>query len=250
MKLPLSDLPLKVKLLIVAAGIAALIAAATGVRYMIYGPAADPSADRYPVRGIDISGHNGADIDFEAVAREGYRFVIMKSSEGSSFKDARYLSNIARARKAGLRVGVYHFFRFDAAGYMQALNFLHSLRGQRIDLPVVIDIEQWTNPTNRPTQRVIATLRTLIHRLEKEGLSVMIYTNKDGYDDFVAGRFPGYPLWICSLTDIDDSIDWTLWQYSHSGSVDGIDGAVDLNVFNGSPQQFEQWCDSAARRLL
>lgn len=70
---------------------------------------------RYEVRGIDISAHNGP-IDFERIRNEGIDFVFMKASEGSGFKDVAFFDNYRNARKAGLKVGAYHFFRFDEIG--------------------------------------------------------------------------------------------------------------------------------------
>lgn len=230
-------------LLAVAAALMAVVLPLPLLRSALSSPPADPTEEEYPVRGIDISAHNGQEIDFEAVRRQGFRFVIIKASEGSSFKDRRFYTNIARARRAGLKVGAYHFFRFDATGYAQALNFLHSLRGQRLDLPVVIDIEQWTNPAER-TQRVLSTLYTFIRHLEREGHRVMLYTNKDGWREYVEGRLVDFPLWIASMTEFDKPRDWTLWQYSHRGRVEGISGAVDLNVYNGTVEEWEQWCAS------
>lgn len=232
----------------IAAAFAATLLPLLLLRMPLSAPLASPSETEYPVRGIDISAHNGSEIDFEAVRRQGYRFVIIKSTEGSSFKDRRFAVNITRARKAGLKVGAYHFFRFDTTGYMQALNFLHSLRGQRLDLPVVIDLEQWTNPAER-TQRVLTTLYSFIRHLERNGHRVMLYTNKDGYEEYVAGRLVDFPLWIASMTELDKSIDWQFWQYSHRGRVDGISGAVDLNVFNGSVADWERWC-AANRQIM
>lgn len=222
---------------VVAAVVAAVVV--VGLRQCSGGGGFEPSWEAFPVRGIDISAHNG-DVDFEAVRSAGYRFVIIKATEGSSFKDSRFAANISRARRAGLKVGAYHFFRFDATGYMQWLNFLHSLRGQKLDLPVVIDIEQWTNPEYRTTPRVVATLKSLIYRLEREGHQVMLYTNKDGYEEFVSGRLDDYPLWICSFSPLPSGMHWDFWQYTHRGGVDGISGRVDLNVWNGTLEEWEK----------
>lgn len=207
-----------------------------------------PDAMLYPVRGIDISAHNG-EVDFEEVKRQGYSFVLIKASEGTAFKDSRFLTNISRARRAGLKVGAYHFFRFDATAYMQSLNFMHSLRGQKLDLPVVIDIEQWTNPNDRPARSVMANLRSLLRELEEQGHAVMLYTNKKGYDKFLAASFSGYPLWLCSFTEIEPDVEWTLWQYTHSGNVAGVKGKVDLNVFNGTEAQWRRWCAKHSRMM-
>ncbi|MDE6377369.1 MAG: hypothetical protein K2K72_01335, partial [Duncaniella sp.] len=81
----------------------------------------------YETVGIDISAHNG-EIDFNKVRDEGVKFVIVKATEGGTFKDRRFIENIRKAREAGLKVGAYHFFRFDTPGYIQGLNFVNSLK--------------------------------------------------------------------------------------------------------------------------
>lgn len=190
-----------------------------------------PSAELYPVRGIDISAHNG-DIDFGRLAAGGVDFVMMKATEGTNFKDVKFVDNYREARRAGLRVGAYHFFRFDSDSEMQALNFLHSVRNRHLDMPLAVDIEEWGNPDGLATSKIVASLRTMIGMLEAAGYGVVLYTNKDGYTRFVKGNFDNYPLWICSFADPPVAGDWDIWQYSHRGSLPGISGRVDLNVLN------------------
>lgn len=199
-----------------------------------------PDHEIYPITGIDISSHNG-EIDFDAVAHDGIDFVFIKSTEGATFKDRRFIDNYRKAREAGLKVGVYHFFRFDSPGYMQALNFLHNLGNRPIDLPVVIDIEEWTNPATPSTPLIRSRLAEMIDHLESHGHRVMIYTNKNGYRRFVKGYFDNYPLWICSLADEPSTLPWTMWQSTHNGSIKGIDHPVDINTFNGSRDKWEEW---------
>lgn len=195
----------------------------------------------YPVRGIDISAHNGA-VNFHAVRASGMEFVLVKATEGNGFKDSRFVDNVREARRAGLKVGAYHFFRFDAPGVTQAINFMHSVRGRKLDLPAVVDFEEWTNPSSVPDDTVAARLDAMLRHLRYNGYNVLIYTNKDGYERFVKGRFGDYPLWLCSFSRIDESEDWLLWQYSHRGEVPGVDGNVDLNVFRGDSAAWNEMC--------
>lgn len=232
----------------VAAAVAALVFFARPIyKALSPKPVEEGDLTEFPVRGIDISSHNGS-VDFDRAAALGIRFVIMKASEGSDFKDAAFIDNIRRAREAGLKVGVYHFFRFDADGRMQALNLLHSVRGRRLDMPLVIDLEEWGNP-QVATSAVVSRLETMLAALDDAGMSVMFYTNKDGYQRFIREHFKTYPLWICSFSDpplgqADDDA-WQLWQYSHRGWVSACGTPVDLNTFNGSRQQWEQWLRSS-----
>lgn len=200
----------------------------------------DPAA--YPVRGIDISAHNGV-VDFDKVASVGMDFVILKATEGATFKDKNFATNYRKARKAGLKVGAYHFFRFDVGGYMQALNLIHSIKGRRLELPVVIDVEEWSNPRDHTTHDILTRLQTMINTLEAHGYHVMLYSNKDGFEKFFSQQFAHYPLWLCSFTGAPEAGNMRLWQFSHVGRVSGVDGKVDINTFNGSAAAWQQWLD-------
>ena len=176
--------------------------------------------------------------------------MILKATEGTTFKDPRFNANYRNARRAGIPViGVYHFFRFDTDGEMQAINLISSLQGKTVDMPLVIDLEEWTNPADIYTHEVVGRLNSMINYIESNGYTVMFYTNKDGYQRFIREHFKTYPLWICSFSDpplgqADDDA-WQLWQYSHRGWVSACGTPVDLNTFNGSRQQWEQWLRSS-----
>ena len=199
-------------------------------RYYKSGPVVEPDEGLYPLRGIDVSAHNG-EVDYERVKDAGYDFVFIKATEGTDFQDKIFIDNIRKAKAAGLRVGAYHFFRFDTDGNLQAVNFMHALRNRSLDFPAVIDVEEWGNPKDGiATSQIVGRLRQMIDRLEYHGREVVLYTNKDSYNRFIKGNFDQYPLWICSFTELDNNLDWAVWQYSHSGSVDGVNGKVDLNA--------------------
>ena len=200
----------------------------------------DPAA--YPVRGIDISAHNGV-VDFDKVASVGMDFEILKATEGATFKDKNFATNYRKARKAGLKVGAYHFFRFDVGGYMQALNLMDSIKGRRLELPVEIDVEEWSNPRDHTTHDILTRLQTMINTLEAHGYHVMLYSNKDGFEKFFSQQFAHYPLWLCSFTGAPEAGNMRLWQFSHIGRVSGVDGKVDINTFNGSAAAWQQWLD-------
>lgn len=202
-----------------------------------------PDKSVYPVTGIDISAHNGT-VNFEQVAADSIDFVMIKATEGATFKDRAFADNYRRARKAGLKTGAYHFFRFDTPGHMQALNLLHSVRGRRLDMPLAIDVEDWTNPDNQPVEAVLERLREMTDYLQLHGYPLIIYTNKNGLDRYFEGQPRDIPLWICSFSQPDNALRWHLWQHTHRGNVSGIEGLVDLNTFNGSRSEWENWLDS------
>lgn len=209
----------------------------------------DVSRAEYPVKGIDISAHNG-NIDFAAVAADTVDFVYIKASEGENFRDTMFYHNYAGACRQGLCVGAYHYFRFDREGWRQGRNFLDAVRTLRFDLPLAIDIEEWGNASSYDTDEVEIQLRDMIDYLHEYGHSVIIYTNRDGYNRFIRFRFDTLPVWISSFTPRPLDARWSLWQHSHLGKVRGINGYTDINTFNGNREQWKAWLESFDRQQL
>ena len=89
-----------------------------------------------------------------------------------------------------------------------------------------------------------ATTAVAVNRLKKKGFEVMLYTNGDGYKNYIAGNLDGEYLWLCSFKSpgtLHKQYGHKIQQYSHWGTVDGVKGEVDLNVFNGSRGEWEKW---------
>ena len=199
--------------------------------------------EEYPIQGIDVSNHNGA-IDFARVAAGGISFVYVKASEGCSYRDPRFTANVEAAHLAGLTVGAYHFFRKDVPGGEQARNFIEATRPVQLELPMVIDVEDWGNSRFSRHYDVIRNLSDMVRALESHDYRLMIYTNKNGYHKYLHRHFPKLPLWLCAFTHptkLAESYNCIIHQYSHWGSVDGIEGEVDLNVFCGDSAAWHRW---------
>jgi len=198
--------------------------------------------NKYPIVGIDVSSHNG-DIDFEKVKADGYTFVIIKASEGVEHHDSRFADNYDRARAAGLKVGAYHFFRKKTDGLNQAKNFLETIGWRKLDLPLVVDVEDWSNDNHIGDDRTQKHLDDMLDNLRSRGHKVMVYTNGDGYKKYVKDGHVNINLWLCSFQQPDklERVPHQIQQYSHWGRVKGIWGDVDLNVFNGSEHEWQRW---------
>ena len=204
---------------------------------------------RYPVAGLDVSKHNG-EIDFEHVVADDYQFVFIKASEGKTYRDDAFETNYRRASDAGLMVGAYHFFRKNRTGEEQADNFLGAIKGKRLDLPLVIDLEDdWGNGATVSRETALQRVMTMISILKGKGYDVMIYTNKDGYEKYYKGMLGDCDLWLCSFTspDLLPDMSHRFQQFSHEGEVMGVDGDVDLNVFRGSKKEWARYLDNVKR---
>lgn len=203
----------------------------------------------YQVLGIDLSHHQQVK-DWQAVRKANVRFAYLKATEGLSVEDNKYSNYYDGAKKAGLRVGSYHFFIFERDAHKQARFFLTHLRYEKGDLPPVVDVEYESRNRRKPSNN--ASRRSELQRFSDEvfealGVYPVFYTNKECFRDIFEGTKMDNELWISHIsTEKEPNISshWVLWQYTHHGYVPGINGDVDKNVFNGTQDAFTQWINS------
>lgn len=204
--------------------------------------AAHPELERFPVWGLDVSHHQGA-IDWARVAEDRrLRFVYLKATEGGDWKDKRFEENWSAARKAGLRVGAYHFYTFCTAPELQAQNFLAVVPRDADALPPVIDLEFGGNcQLRRSADEVRADVATLAEALARAtGKTPILYVTGQAFWAFVQHRDLHLPLWVRSLWQEPTEPAWVFWQFANREQVDGITGPVDMNVFAGDESAFER----------
>lgn len=197
---------------------------------------------RGPVNGIDVSQHQGS-IDWAKVKADGYEFAIAKSSEGQDFLDPSFDRLRVRAMlKAGIVPGVYHYLRprGDRSGAREAAWFTqvisHAGYGKGF-LPPVVDIEE-TQLGPAATCKYLHQFTQLVRR--NLGVKPIVYTFPS-FGRTVLGEcgwLRDYRLWIAN-PDVDRPDvpppwkDFTIWQTTFTGRVDGISGDVDLNRIPG-----------------
>jgi lysozyme len=203
-----------------------------------------PVAARFPVHGIDVSHHQGA-IDWEAVKRDRVAFAYVKATEGADWRDPRFDENWDGAGRAGIPRGAYHYFTFCTPGATQADNFLAALRASDGDLPPVADVEFTGNCTRwESIARIRAELATFLDRVEAgAGRRPILYLTQTSHARIVAGHFPRHELWVRHVFLVPSQRRygrWLFWQFAHDGRVAGISKPVDLNVFHGTPAEFER----------
>ena len=164
--------------------------------------------------GIDVSAHQ-QDIDWQRVAASGVQFAILRAgyrgyTEGSIQEDAYFEQNLAGAIDAGLDVGVYFF--------SQAMDEQEAREEARSD---AMDLTSLTTVTD-----------TFCSEIEAAGYQAGLYFNQQlGYEELHLPSLQGYTFWLAEYNDTPSfTYDFDLWQYASDGSVDGIDGDVDLNL--------------------
>lgn len=202
----------------------------------------DINKEIYPITGIDISKHTGK-VDFKKVKNQNIDFVFIKATEGENYTDNTFFYNYLSAKELNIPIGTYHFFRFNKSGKSQAINFLSAIKGKKFDLPFVLDIEEWGNPSIKNTKEIIDDINQFISLVESQtGNNLIIYTNESGYNTFISEHFEKNDIWICSFNKSPNiNRRWTFWQHSHNGKFDFADGWVDINTFNGNTYQWQEY---------
>lgn len=210
--------------------------------FMTSPPYIDP--EQYPVKGIDVSSHNGL-MNLDAAAADGISFIFIKASEGDTFKDKNFRINYDKASHAGLKIGAYHFFRFDVGGVAQAKNLLQAIGHRPLDLGVAIDVEESHNAVGVDSLQIAHRLQAMVQYLNLSGYRVTFYSTREGYYEYVREIAPGACLWIASLNSVPINAEWTFRQYYHRGRVKGIRGDVDLDIFCGSREDWQNYLNGA-----
>jgi lysozyme len=196
-----------------------------------------PSKSTYPVRGIDVSHHQGT-IQWHRVKKSQVDFVYIKATEGGDKQDPKFKENWQGSTNAGIRHGAYHFFTLKTSGKNQAENFIKTVPVEDLALPPVIDLEFGGNSSDRPS--VEAFQRELLDFIEQiqvhYNTEPVIYTDQPFLDEYLKG-FIIQRLWIRSVFGKPNQL-WTFWQYSERRKISGINGFVDANVFQGTKSEF------------
>ncbi|MBN2036053.1 MAG: hypothetical protein JW768_04860 [Chitinispirillaceae bacterium] len=194
---------------------------------------------RYPVRGIDVSHHQGA-IDWKKAKETGrVDFVYIKATEGTDFIDPLFLKNWRAAKQSGIARGAYHFYSLHAPGAQQAGHFLRTVRQEKGDLPPVIDLEFENGGRAPPPKKKFRDqLDAFDRRISAAyGCAPVYYLNEDFHNYYFSGKPIKNRLWIRGIYHkpaIMQTTEWLFWQYSDIGRIGGIKEKVDLNVFRGS----------------
>ena len=219
----------------------------TGFRWRaLYGDAEYPEG--YEIHGIDISHYQGK-IDWEQLKNAmikgcPVRFVIIKSTEGSSQLDENFRENFNQVRDFGFIRGVYHFWSNKSTAREQAYYFLDQVHLTDGDLPPVLDIEH--KPADKSVEDFQRDVLTWLHIVEdKYHAKPIIYTYYKFKEQYLSAPvFDDYPYWIAHyyVDRVQYKGKWKFWQHTDVGKLPGIKGYVDFNIYNGSYYELKQLC--------
>lgn len=192
--------------------------------------------------GVDISKYQGY-VDFIKVKKAGVDFCILRVGArgygtGQLLLDSYFQENIKRASDAGLEIGVYFFSQAITVeeAVEEANMVLEQIAGYEVKYPVVFDMEYIENGTARVEQLDVnqktEIARAFLDTVESKGYTPMLYGKKEWLLTRVdLEKLERYDIWLSQYEDVPDyPYQFTMWQYTDMGKVDGISGKVDMNI--------------------
>lgn len=191
-------------------------------------------------QGVDLSEWQGDAVDFEKIKAQGYSFVILRAGFAST-RDATFETNYTKAKAAGLDVGVYLYSYADNAqeARAEAEAVKSWLKGKVLEYPIYFDLEDPNSHEGRSSAELTEISLAFLDAVAADGWLVGLYTSKSWLSHKVDAQkvCAQYECWMAQYLnsgtyDIYDEYDgrYGMWQYSASGSVDGVEGYVDMNV--------------------
>lgn len=184
--------------------------------------------------GIDVSKWQGT-VDWAKVKADGYHFAIVRAGYGkeASQVDPTFAANVEGAKNAGLYCGAYWYsYALNAAdAQAEAELFLQTVKGYQFDFPLVFDIEDSTQQSLSKST-IASIVDTFCSTVEKAGYYCTLYS----YASFLTNNVPAscqaeHDIWVAHTKTDKPAFSgaYGMWQYSHTGAVNGVSGSTDLN---------------------
>lgn len=192
--------------------------------------------------GVDVSEHQHY-IDWNTVAAEGIDFAFIRvgnrgTSEGRILQDEYFDYNIDAASRAGLDIGVYFFSQsINEDEAREEANFvLKKIKGKKISYPIVYDHEPISGVSSRAdnlsVEQMTKNAQAFCEVINDAGYNAMIYGNSRDLSRYDLSQLSSWGIWLAhygsSVPEWNNG--FSIWQYSNSGQINGIDTAVDLDI--------------------
>lgn len=201
------------------------------------------------LKGIDVSVYQG-DIDWDRV-KPHIDFTILRIGLGDdipSQDDAKFERNYAECVRLDIPFAVY-FFSYavnKAKVQTEIAHIKRLLNGKKINAPVYIDVENtkgldWRKISNAELLGIMQEYNAQLNAL---GFKMGIYSSRSAFwnEKMTDKWYDSISKWVAEYGDKvhDFNRTYDIWQHTSKGSVDGIDGNVDMNVMYNSIFAAEQ----------
>ena len=213
-------------------------------------------------RGIDVSRWNHQidtasgdylPLDWEAVKRAGFEFVILKVGSTKSGLEPTFMMDYEGARAAGLEVGAYFYtYSTTLEGIAKdARDLLSYIKGKQFEYPIYLDLED-PSLSSLGKNNLSAMCETFLCTLQENGYYAGLYTNHTWLTTILdtPRMVTLFDLWYARYP-LSEKPTWNeekygkqlgMWQYTESGEIDGLEGSFDLNyAYKDYKEIMQRW---------
>jgi GH25 family lysozyme M1 (1,4-beta-N-acetylmuramidase) len=187
--------------------------------------------------GLDISKWQG-DVDYDKLKEKNVEFVMFrigyqKGYDKEFILDEKFERNIRESNRVGIPVGLYFYSYANSKkdAEEQALWIIDKIKNYSISLPIAFDFEDWSNfsKQNMSIKDINDIATHFMKTLEDNGYDGINYSSKYYLENI--WNIDEYPVWLAHYSSKTDYAgEYSMWQLCQDGRIDGINGAVDINV--------------------
>ena len=193
--------------------------------------------------GVDVSSYQ-REVDWEKVKEAGVEFAMLRAAfrgygqAGVMKEDSTVRQNYERATAAGLKVGVYFFSQAtNVEEAREEAAFLLDIIGDwELSMPVAYDWECLADDYRTvgvDSRTVTDCAIAFCQEIEKAGFDAMVYFNpSQSRTEMYLAELVDYGFWLAMYSeDMTYEYKVDMWQYTNQGSVPGIRGKADINLY-------------------
>ena len=186
-------------------------------------------------KGIDVSYHQGT-VDWKKVKADGVEFAIIRCGLGmdqTNQDDTQWLNNVKGCEENGIPYGVYLYSYADTVekASSEADHVLRLIKGHTLQYPVYYDIEDKSVLGKVSTEQLGKIAETFVNKIKAAGYQVGVYSNKYNFETYLTSTvFDQWNKWVAQYNaSCTYNKKYQIWQATDTGTVDGINGAVDID---------------------
>lgn len=188
------------------------------------------------VKGIDVSGTQ-KDINWKEVKKDGIKFAILKIGNiydaESNYVDSKFERNYEKCLENNISVGIYVYnYCNEIDTVIQGAEWIiEKLRNRKLQFPIYIDMEDKTLIKEGRKKLTDISIK-FMEAIQENGYKAGVYANLNWFKNYLdSSKFLDYSIWVAQteVEKCDYTENYDIWQFTHTGKINGIVGNVDVN---------------------
>lgn len=192
-------------------------------------------------KGFDISYYQGS-VNFTEVSSDGYNYIYIRAGEGGDIVDEKFYENYKSAEESNIHYGFYYYVTAKniTEAEIQGNHFADLIENTSYSLRPAMDFEVFEDISIDESNAIALTFLKKVEEMTE--VTPVIYSDANNVETRWDSSLSDFPLWVADYGHLVDPENYTLpenyvwekwsgYQYSDSGSIKGIDGSVDCDLF-------------------